>query len=119
MLLIFGEDFNHKPVNLNKKQFILISFIALFFVTFFLTYYPTANDGPRGIHQWGQADRLAVCLRYIDGKTLNDPATLSFKTPEGNVGVEFSGFQYVLAQIVRIGYPEKWLPFLYKITFMS
>lgn len=116
MLLIFGEDFNHKPVNLNKKQCILISFIALFFVTFFLTYYPTANDGPRGIHQWGQADRLAVCLRYIDGKTLNDPATLSFKTPEGNVGVEFSGFQYVLAQIVRIGYPEKWLPFLYKIT---
>ena len=78
MLLIFGEDFNHKPVNLNKKQFILISFIALFFVTFFMTYYPTANDGPRGIHQWGQADRLAVCLRYIDGKTLNDPATLSF-----------------------------------------
>ncbi|NBV57477.1 MAG: hypothetical protein EBR72_06720, partial [Bacteroidetes bacterium] len=81
-----------------------------------MTYYPSANDGPRGIHQWAQADRLAVCLRYIDGKALNDPATLSFKTPEGDVGVEFSGFQYMLAQIVRIGYPEKWLPFLFKIT---
>jgi hypothetical protein len=103
-------------VSLNKKQYLFVSFIALFSLTFFLTYYPTANDGPRGIHQWAQADRLAVCMRYIDGKSLNDPATLSFKTSDGNVGVEFSGFQYVLAQIVRIGYPEKWLPFLYKIT---
>lgn len=103
-------------MNLNKKQYLFISFIALFGITFFLTYYPTANDGPRGIHQWAQADRLAVCLRYIDGKTLNDPATLSFKTPDGNVGVEFSGFQYLLAQVVKSGYPEKWLPFLYKIS---
>ncbi len=103
-------------MSINKKQYLFVSFIALFSLTFFLTYYPTANDGPRGIHQWAQADRLAVCLRYIDGKSLNDPATLSFKTPDGNVGVEFSGFQYALAQIVKSGYPEEWLPFLFKIT---
>ena len=105
-------------VNNNCFNKIAISFVLIFTLFFSLTYWPTYNDGPRGIHQWAQADRLAVCLRYIDGKSLNDPATLSFKTPDGNVGVEFSGYQYLLAQIVRAGYPEQWLPLLFKcLTF--
>lgn len=100
----------------NTTSLLLFSFLSILLLFFFFTYYPSMNDGPRGIHQWAQADRLALCLRYIDGRPLNDPATLSFKTPEGKVGVEFSGFQYLIAQVIRMGFPERWLPMLYKLT---
>ncbi|MFT4599021.1 MAG: hypothetical protein ACI9WM_001273, partial [Arenicella sp.] len=50
-----------------KNKWILLSFSVLYAFIFLLTFYPYANDGPRGIHQWAQSDRLALALRYIDG----------------------------------------------------
>jgi hypothetical protein len=102
-----------------KPKWLLLGFILIFGVTFFSTYYPSANDLPRGIHQWAQADRLALCYRFIDGNNLTRPATLSIKTINGDVGVEFSVFQYALAQVVRLGYPKQYLPFLYKFFTLS
>ena len=101
-------------MSFNKPKWLLLGFILIFGVTFFSTYYPSANDLPRGIHQWAQADRLALCYRYVDGKSLTNPATLSIKTINGDVGVEFSVLQYLLAQVVKLGYPKQYLPFLYQ-----
>ena len=106
-------------MSFSKSKWLLLGFILIFWVTFFSTYYPSANDLPRGIHQWAQADRLALCYRYVDGNSLNHPATLSIKTINGDVGVEFSVFQYLLAQVVRLGYPKQYLPFLYKFFTLS
>ncbi|MDB4161812.1 hypothetical protein N9772_05555 [Bacteroidia bacterium] len=106
-------------MSFNKPKWLLLGFILIFGVTFFSTYYPSANDLPRGIHQWAQADRLALCYRYVDGKSLTNPATLSIKTINGDVGVEFSVLQYLLAQVVKLGYPKQYLPFLYKFFTLS
>jgi len=106
-------------MSLQKSKWLLIGFTFLFGVIYFTTYYSSANDLPRGIHQWAQADRLALCYRFVDGKPLTQPATLSIKTADGDVGVEFSVFQYALAQIVRLGFPKSYLPFLYKFFTFS
>lgn len=106
-------------MTLIKPKWLLLGFVLIFGATFFSTYYPSANDLPRGIHQWAQADRLALCYRFIDGKGLTQPATLSIKTEDGDVGVEFSPFQYGLAQVVKAGFPKKHLPFLYKFFTFS
>ncbi len=104
----------HRPSLLLLGSYI---FLLLFF--FFFTFFNYANDKPRGIHQWAQADRLSIAERYIEGRGLNDPATLSMKTEDGKVGVEFSGYQYVLAQVVRAGFNKAYLPLLYRLlTFV-
>ena len=79
-------------------------------------FFNYVNEKPRGIHQWAQADRLAIAERFIEGRSILDPATRSIKTEDGRVGVEFSGYQYIIAQIVRLGFPQNYLPFLYRIT---
>ena len=100
-----------------KNKWMLLSFSVLYAFIFLLTFYPYANDGPRGIHQWAQSDRLALALRYIDGNELTDAATLSLKTDDGRTGVEFSGYQYAIAQLVRVGVlPKAYLPFFYRIS---
>ena len=102
-----------------KPKWLLLGFVLIFGVTFFSTYYPSANDLPRGIHQWAQADRLALCYRYVDGKPLAYPATYSMKTPDGDLGAELSIFQYAIAQVIRLGFPRTYLPFLYKFFTFS
>lgn len=99
-----------------RTQISLLSYSVLALFFYLLTFLPSANALPKGIHQWAQADRVAICMRYIDGKSLTDAATLSVRTTDGNTGVEFSGFQYVLAQVVRLGFPQSHLPLLYRFT---
>lgn len=102
-----------------SKKTLLLIYTVMCLLVVSTTYLGFLNSKPQGIHQWAQADRLALCLRYIEGKELTDPATYSTKTINGNVGVEFSGFQFVLAKIVQIGYPIDYLPLLYRgITFL-
>jgi len=98
------------------SKWLLLSFVFIFGFIYFLTYFPYANDGPRGIHQWAQADRMALCMRFIEGNSLSEPATLSWRTENGNTGVEFSGYQYVIAQIIRAGVDQKYLPIIYRLT---
>jgi hypothetical protein len=102
-----------------KAYKLLHAFVILFLFIFFLVFFKYSNDKPRGIHQWAQADRLSIALRYIEGRPLNDPATLSMKTTDGKVGVEFSGYQYLIAQVVRAGFNPEYLPILYRmLTFV-
>lgn len=102
-----------------KNIWLILGLLIIFGITFFSTYFPSANDLPRGVHQWAQADRLALCYRFIDGKNLTQPATLSLKTTDGDVGVECSVFQYAFAQVIRLGFPKRYLPFLYKFFSFS
>ena len=108
-----------KRKTITRAQSSATSYVILAAFVFLFTYLPYLNDGPRGIHQWAQADRVAVCLRYADGKELLDAATYSMKTPDGNTGVEFSGFQYGIAQLLRMGVPENYVYFLLRFgTFL-
>lgn len=106
-------------MSFSKPRTLLVGFLLIFGVTYFSTYYPSANDLPRGIHQWAQADRLALCYRYLDGKPLAYPATYCLKSPDGDTGVELSVFQYGIAQVVKLGFPREYLPFLYKFFTFS
>ncbi|MDB9883400.1 hypothetical protein OAD66_09740, partial [Bacteroidia bacterium] len=103
----------------NKAKWLLLSFVILFGFIYLFTYLPYSNDGPRGIHQWAQSDRIAICMRFIEGKSLNDPATLSMKTTDGNTGVEFSGYQYIIAQIIRMGVSQDYLFIIYRLLTFS
>ncbi|PCJ64383.1 MAG: hypothetical protein COA58_13600 [Bacteroidetes bacterium] len=58
-------------------------------------------------------------MRYIEGKPLNEPATLSWRTEQGNTGVEFSGYQYIIAKLIQSGVNQKYLPFVYRFLTFS
>lgn len=96
------------------------SYVILFLFFFLFVFLPYANEKPRGIHQWAQSDRLAIAERFIEGRSIIDPATLSMKSDDGKVGVEFSGFQYLIAQPFKWGLNHDYLPFVYRfIIFIS
>lgn len=97
-----------------------LGFVILFFSIFLFVFLPYVNEKPRGIHQWAQGDRLSITERYIEGRGLFDPATLSMKSDEGKVGVEFSGYQYLIAQLVRSNIVDRaYLPFISRfISFL-
>ena len=97
-----------------RRTGILLGSVLLFLSIYFFTFFPYANALPQGIHQWAQSDRLAVAARYAEGVPLLEPATYCMKTPQGRVGVEFSGGQYILAQFIRLGVSQDYLPFIYR-----
>jgi hypothetical protein len=99
----------------NKTQTLLLSFVILFLLIFFFVYFPYANAKPRGIHQWAQADRLALAERFKEDRSVFNPATLSMKTDDGRVGVEFSGYQYIMAKIGKLIRPD-YFPLFYRFT---
>lgn len=98
-----------------KTQTLLLGFVILFSLVFFFVYFPYANAKPRGIHQWAQADRLALAERFKEKRSVFDPATLSMKTDDGRVGVEFSGYQYIMAKVGQLIKTE-YFPFFYRFT---
>ncbi len=53
---------------------------------------------PRGIHEWAQADRLALAIQFYDrGFNFFRPATYSLESIEGIAGVEFPIQAYLAA----------------------
>jgi hypothetical protein len=70
-----------------------------FFLLLALVYYlPSLGWLPRGIHEWAQADRLALALRFYDtGLHLFEPQTLNLSSERGIVGVEFPLLAYLAA----------------------
>ena len=103
----------------SRGQKLLLISVIFFLLVYFFTFFPFANDLPRGIHQWAQSDRLAVAARYAEGAPFLKPATYCMKTIDGRVGVEFSGGQYILAQLVRLGISQDYLPFIYRLFSFS
>lgn len=95
------------------------SFVILFLFFFLFVFLPYANEKPRGIHQWAQADRLAIAERFIENRAVTNPATLSMKSDDGRVGVEFSGYQYLIAQPFKWGLNHDYLPFFYRFLTFS
>ncbi len=102
-----------------RQKALLLSSVIFFLLVYFFTFFPHANALPRGIHQWAQSDRLAVAARYAEGAPLLEPATYCMKTIDGRVGVEFSGGQYLLAQFMKLGVSQEYLPFIYRFFTFS
>lgn len=102
-----------------RRKALLLSSVIFFLLVYFFTFFPHANALPRGIHQWAQSDRLAVASRYAEGAPLLEPATYCMKTIDGRVGVEFSGGQFLLAQVIQLGIPQDYLPFIYRFFTFS
>lgn len=98
-----------------RRLWIVQCFIVIYTLVFALTYWSSTTDLPRGYHQWAQSDRLAIALRYAEGKPLTTPATYSLKSPDGDVGVEFSGFQYLISLPFQGYFSTHYLPAFYKI----
>ena len=72
---------------------------GLFFLVLVLVYYlPSLNLLPRGIHEWAQADRLALAISFYDhGLHFFRPQTLNIDSIDGVVGVEFPIMAYLAA----------------------
>jgi hypothetical protein len=70
-----------------------------FFGLVALVYYlPALGWLPRGIHEWAQADRLALAISFYDhGLHLFRPQTLSLSSVDGVVGVELPLLPYLAA----------------------
>ncbi|UYZ62081.1 glycosyltransferase family protein [Hymenobacter weizhouensis] len=67
-----------------------------------LFYVPYLGWLPRGIHEWAQADRLALALSFYDfGFDLWHPRTFSVQSADGVTGVEFPLYSY-LASLLGI-----------------
>lgn len=72
---------------------------GLFFLGIALLYYlPSLRWLPRGIHEWAQADRLAIAISFYDhGLHFFRPQTLNITSYDGIVGVEFPLVAYLAA----------------------
>lgn len=77
---------------------------GLFFLALSLLYYlPTLGWLPRGIHEWAQADRLALAISFYDnGLHFFRPQTLNSTSIDGVVGVEFPLVPYVAAALAKL-----------------
>jgi 4-amino-4-deoxy-L-arabinose transferase-like glycosyltransferase len=66
-------------------------------------YWPSLSWLPRGIHEWAQADRLALALSFYDhGLNFFRPQTLSLSSVDGVVGVEFPLVPYLAALVAKV-----------------
>lgn len=72
---------------------------GLFFLVLALVYYfPSFGWMPRGIHEWAQADRLALAFNFHDnGLNFFRPQTHNISSVDGVVGVEFPLVPYLAA----------------------
>jgi 4-amino-4-deoxy-L-arabinose transferase-like glycosyltransferase len=77
---------------------------GIFFLLVVAVYYwPSLGWLPRGIHEWAQADRLALAISFYDhGLNLLRPQTLSLSSVDGVVGVEFPLVPYLAALAAKV-----------------
>lgn len=78
-----------------------------------LTYGQYANKLPLGVHNWAQADRYSVAVRYLDHYNFLEARTHNLSTIDARVGVEFPIVQYISARISGIVGPT-FLPVIYR-----
>lgn len=66
-------------------------------------HLPSLTWLPRGIHEWAQADRLALALSFYDhGMNFFRPQTFNISSIDGVVGVEFPLVPYVAALAAKL-----------------
>lgn len=93
MKVPFVAAFTHDADRLYRRL------AGLFFLALTLIYYlPSLNWLPRGLHEWAQADRLALAISFYDhGLHFFRPQTLNIDSIDGVVGVEFPLMAYLAA----------------------
>jgi hypothetical protein len=77
---------------------------GIFFLGLALVYYlPSLTGMPRGIHEWAQADRLALAISFYDnGLHFFRPQTLNLSALDGVVGVEFPLVAWLVAVLAKV-----------------
>lgn len=77
--------------------------ISLLLALALVFHLPSLTWLPRGIHEWAQADRLALALGFYDnGMNFFRPQTLNISSIDGVVGVEFPWVPYMAALAAKI-----------------
>jgi hypothetical protein len=86
------------------KRALAIPLVATILVLFCSVYYGQVWQRlPYGIHEWAQADRLALAIAYYDnGMNFFLPATLNMSSKGGVAGVEFPIVAYIAAAIAHL-----------------
>jgi len=69
---------------------------------------------PLGVHDWGQADRLAIAKCYTEDRGFMEPATYFQQIEDGRVGCEFPILQYIVGKSVKFLDIENLLPIIYR-----
>jgi hypothetical protein len=85
-----------------RTQRLLAGGFFLLLVLFY--YWPSLQWLPRGIHEWGQGDRLALAFGFYDhGMNFFKPHTFTLMSIDGVTGVEFPLIPYLAALGAKIG----------------
>lgn len=85
------------------KDKINYTVISILIVYFFLLFRDFIFQSPNGIHEWAQADRLALAYGFFDnGMNFFKPSTFSQFSNDGITGVEFPIQAYITALIGKI-----------------
>lgn len=93
---------------------------AFFLVVVLVYYLPSLGWLPRGIHEWAQADRLALALRYYDnGLHFFHPQTLHLGSVRGIVGVEFPLLPYLAALGAKVAGRAALVPLYRSLTIAT
>lgn len=92
-----------------------------FFLAVVVAYYlPSLGWLPRGIHEWAQADRLALAIRYYDGGLhFFHPQTLNLGSVRGIVGVEFPLLPYLAALGAKVAGRAALVPLYRSLTIAT
>ena len=100
MLSSLPQPASPRPVALGWASHWLA--VALFLLLALVYYLPSLNWLPRGIHEWAQADRLALAISFYDnGMHFFRPQTLNLSALDGVVGVEFPLMAWLAARAYR------------------
>lgn len=99
-------SFFSAPAARSEKSGSRIYYLAagLFFLALELLYYlPSLRWLPRGIHEWGQADRLSLAISFYDnGLRFFRPQTQNLMSIDGVTGVEFPLLPYLAALSAKL-----------------
>lgn len=77
---------------------------GIFLLLVLVYYWPSLQWLPRGIHEWGQGDRLALAFGFYDhGMNFFKPHTFTLMSIDGVTGVEFPLIPYLAALGAKVG----------------
>jgi len=69
---------------------------------------------PMGVHDWGQADRLAIAKCYAEDRSFWEPATYFQQIDDGRVGCEFPILQFIIGKTAKYTFGQSIIPHLYR-----
>jgi hypothetical protein len=86
----------------------------------YLHWHGWYQRGPNGIHEWAQADRLAIAMQYhARGMDFVRPRTLDVRPPDQVVGVELPLQAYLAASVGQVLGPAAISPAFRLLTALA